>query len=100
MVVGLARSGVAAALALRDRGEEVVGADSRVVDAEVRARLEAAGIKVRDGESGAGLVDGARTVVKSPGVPRQAPVVARRPCAGASRCSARSSSAGGCCRTS
>jgi UDP-N-acetylmuramoylalanine--D-glutamate ligase len=76
VVVGLARSGVAAALALRERGEEVIGTDSRVVDAEVRARLEAAGIKVRDGETGAGLVDGARTVIKSPGVPQESPVVA------------------------
>jgi UDP-N-acetylmuramoylalanine--D-glutamate ligase len=76
VVVGLARSGVAAALALRERGAEVVGTDARVVDADVRARLEAAGVKVRDGEGGAGVVDGARTVIKSPGVPPQAPVIA------------------------
>jgi UDP-N-acetylmuramoylalanine--D-glutamate ligase len=76
VVVGLARSGVAAALALRERGEMVVGADSRVVDADVRARLEAAGVQVRDGDDGAGLVDRARTVIKSPGVPQEAPLVA------------------------
>jgi UDP-N-acetylmuramoylalanine--D-glutamate ligase len=76
VVVGLARSGVAAALALRERGEAVVGTDSRVVAADVRARLAAAGVKVRDGEDGAGLVAGARTVIKSPGVPQQALAVA------------------------
>ena len=43
LVVGLARSGVAAALALRARGAEVVGCDAQAVDAAVRAELEAAG---------------------------------------------------------
>jgi UDP-N-acetylmuramoylalanine--D-glutamate ligase len=76
VVVGLARSGVAAALSLREHGEEVIGTDSRRLDADVRARLEAAGVKVCDGQDGAGLVDGARTVIKSPGVPQEAPPVA------------------------
>src|SRR3954452_16245415 len=76
VVVGLARSGVAAALALRELGERVVGTDARPVAPEVKARLEAAGVSVRDGESGAALVEGARAVVKSPGVPREAPVIA------------------------
>src|SRR5690242_548593 len=76
VVVGLARSGVAAALALRERGAEVVATDARVVDHEVRARLAAAGVLVRDGEDGVAALDGARTVVKSPGVPGQAPAVA------------------------
>src|SRR3954454_18061733 len=75
LVVGLARSGVAAALALREVGETVVGTDSRPVDADVRARLEAAGVTVRDGEDGADLVAGARAVVKSPGVPQDAAVI-------------------------
>src|SRR3954452_123698 len=76
VVVGLARSGVAAALALRELGERVVGTDARPVAPEVKARLEAAGVSVRDGESGAALVESARSVVKSPGVPQEAPVVA------------------------
>src|SRR5436190_216520 len=46
VVVGLARSGVAAALALRERGEAVVGTDLRQVDAEVKERLETAGLPV------------------------------------------------------
>src|SRR4051795_11798149 len=75
VVVGLARSGVAAALALRELGETVVGTDSRSVDGDVRARLEAAGVTVRDGDDGADLVAGAGAVVKSPGVPQEAVVI-------------------------
>src|SRR5687768_15911819 len=75
LVVGLARSGVAAAEALAARGERVVGTDARVIDAEVKLRLAAAGVEVRDGEEGADLLAGIATVVKSPGVPREAPVV-------------------------
>src|SRR5215207_8801537 len=76
LVVGLARSGVAAAEALAAGGERVVGTDARIVDAEVKARLTGAGIDVRDGEEGADLLAGVATVVKSPGVPREAPVIA------------------------
>ncbi len=75
LVVGLARSGVAAAEALASRGERVVGTDARVIDAEVKQRLMAAGVEVRDGEEGADLLAGIAIVVKSPGVPREAPVV-------------------------
>jgi UDP-N-acetylmuramoylalanine--D-glutamate ligase len=76
LVVGLARSGVAAALALRARGEEVTGTDSRAVAPDVRERLTAAGVALRDGEAGTDSLAGVRTLVKSPGVPREAPVVA------------------------
>jgi UDP-N-acetylmuramoylalanine--D-glutamate ligase len=76
VVVGLARSGVAAALALRVRGAEVVACDARAVDDDVRARLEAAGVAVHAPSDGVGLLAPASTVVKSPGVPQDAPVVA------------------------
>ncbi len=75
MVVGLARSGVAAALALRALGQDVVATDARAVGEDVRGRLEAAGVSVRDGEDGVDALAGARTVVKSPGVPPQAPAI-------------------------
>src|SRR3954470_10331770 len=55
LVVGLARSGMAAALALRELGETVVGTDSRPVAREVGQRLQAAGVTVRDGKDGTGL---------------------------------------------
>jgi UDP-N-acetylmuramoylalanine--D-glutamate ligase len=58
LVVGLARSGLAALEVLRLRGEEARGVDRRQGDDEPAA------------------LEGVRAVVKSPGVPAQAPVIA------------------------
>jgi UDP-N-acetylmuramoylalanine--D-glutamate ligase len=74
-VAGLRRSGVAAALALTQRGEEVVGCDSGRVPEEAVERLAAAGVPVKAGAEGVGLPAGARVLVKSPGVPQEAPIV-------------------------
>jgi UDP-N-acetylmuramoylalanine--D-glutamate ligase len=76
LVVGLARSGQAAALALRARGEQVIGLDSghpTGVDC-----LADAGVELHLGEGdgdGVPLVRRASTIVKSPGVPMCVPVV-------------------------
>jgi UDP-N-acetylmuramoylalanine--D-glutamate ligase len=59
LVLGLARSGKAAAAALERRGVEVVGADRK-----------------RGNDGDLTLLDGIELLVKSPGVPRQAPLVA------------------------
>jgi len=75
LVVGLARSGRAAALALSRRGVRVVGADRRA-DVEV-GRLAEAGVEVRLGTEDEELVDAVELVIKSPGVPGEAPLVAR-----------------------
>jgi UDP-N-acetylmuramoylalanine--D-glutamate ligase len=75
LVVGLARSGVAAALALRGRGAEVVGCDAAEIADEVRASLDRAGVAVHAPADGVALLEGASTVVKSPGVPQNAPVI-------------------------
>jgi UDP-N-acetylmuramoylalanine--D-glutamate ligase len=75
LIVGLARSGRAAGLALRARGEEVLGCDGGRVDAGTIGELESAGIAVRESTDGVALLDGVRTLVKSPGVPQEAPVV-------------------------
>lgn len=72
LVVGLARSGVAAALALRARGERVVGVDAGRPEV---GRLAAAGVEVHLDDQGDELLDGVGTLVKSPGVPHAAPVV-------------------------
>ncbi|HJS95172.1 MAG TPA: UDP-N-acetylmuramoyl-L-alanine--D-glutamate ligase [Solirubrobacteraceae bacterium] len=76
LVVGLARSGVAAALALRARGEEVIGCDAGPADrpalAEAAGRLREAGVEVRLDASGVDLAARARTLIKSPGVPQDA----------------------------
>src|SRR3954453_8598747 len=76
LVVGLARSGVAAALVLRERGVEVAGCDSGTVAEESRERLEAAGVPVHEGVDGVALLGESTWLVKSPGVPQGAPVVA------------------------
>jgi UDP-N-acetylmuramoylalanine--D-glutamate ligase len=75
LVVGLARSGRAAAAVLRARGEEVTGCDGGRVEAGAIGELEAAGVPVHEETDGVALLDGVRTLVKSPGVPQDAPVV-------------------------
>jgi UDP-N-acetylmuramoylalanine--D-glutamate ligase len=66
-VVGLARSGVAALRTLRARGEEAIGVDAG------RPAVDLPDVHL--GSDGVALLEGARAVVKSPGVPEEAPVV-------------------------
>jgi UDP-N-acetylmuramoylalanine--D-glutamate ligase len=68
LVVGLARSGLAAARMLRPHGD-VVGVDSG--SPEVPDDIEA-----HIGTDGVEMLDSAGLVVKSPGVPNEAPVIA------------------------
>ncbi len=74
LVVGLARSGQAAARLLARRGESVRGVD--VANPEGAAGLAGDGVEVVLDTDGIALLDGVRTVVKSPGVPGEAPVIA------------------------
>ncbi|MBV9818655.1 MAG: UDP-N-acetylmuramoyl-L-alanine--D-glutamate ligase [Solirubrobacterales bacterium] len=83
LVVGLARSGIAAALALRARGEEVIGCDAGGAGGsaspalrEAARRLSAAGVEIHLDASGDALAARAQTLIKSPGVPSGAPAVA------------------------
>jgi UDP-N-acetylmuramoylalanine--D-glutamate ligase len=74
LVVGLARSGIGAALALRARGEEVLGLDARSSKAAVA--LDDAGVELYlDEDDGVALLDRVGAVVKSPGVPSSAPAI-------------------------
>jgi len=73
-VVGLARSGVAAAVALAERGERVIGVDAGT-PAGMRA-LEETGVELHLNRDGVALLEKVRAVVKSPGVPAQAPAIA------------------------
>ena len=73
LVVGLARSGVAAAVVLRERGEQVIGLDSGTP--EGLEALTQAGVELHLGVDGVALLEKARAVVKSPGVPAQAPAI-------------------------
>ncbi len=74
LVVGLARSGRAAAAALARRGVEVVAAD-RAAAADP-GDLAALGVDVRLGSEDESLLDGVGLVVKSPGVPGESPLPA------------------------
>ena len=74
LIVGLARSGAAIARALAERGEEVVGVDAgNPSEAE---RLAGAGVEVHTDADGSELLSRVNAVIKSPGVPYQAPVIA------------------------
>jgi UDP-N-acetylmuramoylalanine--D-glutamate ligase len=74
LVVGLARSGQAVARLLAGRGEKVRGVDSG--GPKGAERLSEVGVEVFLDTDGLALLEGTRTVVKSPGVPREAPVIA------------------------
>jgi UDP-N-acetylmuramoylalanine--D-glutamate ligase len=102
LIVGLARSGTAAALLLARRGESVIGVDAgspagivqwrdagvtlRDAGVELRAarvelhkagvELQEAGVELNLHSDGLSALQRARTVIKSPGVPAQAPVIA------------------------
>jgi UDP-N-acetylmuramoylalanine--D-glutamate ligase len=74
LVLGLARSGEAAALALARRGVAVVGVDR---NAELDAgRLRESGVEVVLGAEDPALVDDVDLLVKSPGIPGEASLVA------------------------
>lgn len=73
LVVGLARSGQAAAQLLASRGAEVFGVDSgRPQDSETLGDF---GVDAHLASDGLDLVERVQTVIKSPGVPGHAPVI-------------------------
>jgi len=73
LVAGLARSGSAVARALAERGEQVIGVDSG--HPEHAEGLTGTGVEVVLDVDGVRQLERARCVVKSPGVPQEAPVV-------------------------
>ncbi len=75
LIVGLARSGAAAAHALRARGEQVIGLDSSAPAAAPALRRDGVELFL-DSDDVPGLLDRVRAVVKSPGVPASAAVIA------------------------
>jgi len=83
VVIGLARSGMACARALSADGWEVLVVDARD-DAELRRRAESLppGVEARLGGYGEDVAVGADMVCPSPGVPWDAPELARARAAG------------------
>ncbi|MET0603306.1 MAG: UDP-N-acetylmuramoyl-L-alanine--D-glutamate ligase [Baekduia sp.] len=74
LVVGLARSGQAAVALLHARGETVIAVDAGPAQ-NARAGLPQ-GIELHTSTDGLALLERIRAVVKSPGVPATAPVIA------------------------
>jgi len=74
LVLGLAVTGEAAALALAARGVEVVVSDRS--GAADPGRLAGTGVELRLGTEDAAVLEGVDVVVKSPGVPAESPVAA------------------------
>ncbi|HEV3323317.1 MAG TPA: UDP-N-acetylmuramoyl-L-alanine--D-glutamate ligase [Solirubrobacteraceae bacterium] len=74
LIVGLARSGKAAARLLHERGEQVIAVDVGAPPA--MEALAAQGVELHLGDDGLAQLERAGAVVKSPGVPAQAPVIA------------------------
>jgi len=72
LVVGLARSGEAAALALARRGVPTIGAD-RAVDLDT-GRLAESGVEVHLGSEEERLLEDVELLIKSPGVPGESPL--------------------------
>ena len=85
LVVGLARSGVAAAMALRRARRRGGQVRRRSGDRRRRGRAGGGRVPVHAPAEGVDLLAAASTVVKSPGVPHQAPVIAARPSTGPAR---------------
>jgi len=83
-VVGLARSGIAAARLLHDVGAQVTGLDARPVNALGREALALrdAGVRILSGEPDAAAFARAVLVVVSPGVPLDSPQLAPARAAG------------------
>jgi UDP-N-acetylmuramoylalanine--D-glutamate ligase len=72
LVVGLARSGEAAALALARRGLRVIAVDRD--PGRTTGRLAEAGVEIHLGSEEDRLLDDVELVVKSPGVPGESPL--------------------------
>jgi len=78
LVVGLARSGTAAARALAERGTSVIATDRRPEsDLAMVDDLEARGVEVKAGKEDLSLLERIDVVVASPGVPPTSPLLAR-----------------------
>jgi UDP-N-acetylmuramoylalanine--D-glutamate ligase len=74
LVVGLARSGQAAAALLHTRGHQVIAVDSAPAERLQSVELPQ-GVELHAGTDGVALLERVRAVVKSPGVPATAPAI-------------------------
>lgn len=77
LVVGLGRSGVAVARALAPAAAEVVACDEKPADelSKEARELAGAGVELRAGDQTPALLAGVDLLVRSPGVPWEAPLI-------------------------
>lgn len=76
LILGAAESGVGAALLAKSRGMEVFVSDNSRIKEKYRNELTGAGIPFEEGGHREGLTDGVTEIIKSPGIPDGAPLVA------------------------
>ncbi|MBQ4089726.1 MAG: UDP-N-acetylmuramoyl-L-alanine--D-glutamate ligase [Clostridia bacterium] len=79
LVIGMARSGIAAVKLLSLRGAQVIVNDSKTIDkfADGLAELKLPGVEFRLGEDPTTLLEGCDALIISPGVPVGVPVVVK-----------------------
>ncbi len=75
VVLGAGESGFGAAVLAKDRGFDVFLSDSGTIAPKYRERLEAEGISFEEGSHTMPLILSADEIVKSPGIPLDAPVI-------------------------
>lgn len=76
VVLGAGESGFGAAVLAKDKGLDVFLSDSGTIVPKYRERLEAEGIAFEDGNHSMDKILAADEIVKSPGIPLDAPAVA------------------------
>lgn len=75
VVLGAGESGTGAAILAKDKGLDVFLSDSGTIAPRYRRQLEVEGIAFEEGGHTPGLILNADEVVKSPGIPLDAPVI-------------------------
>ena len=81
-VLGGGESGVGAAILGKDRGFEVLVSDKGALEAKYKEALLAEGIAFEEGQHSEARILQADLVVKSPGIPDQAPLIVALKAAG------------------
>ena len=75
VVLGAGESGTGAAILAKDKGFDVFLSDSSTISPKYRAVLEAEGIAFEEGTHSLDRILSAHEIVKSPGIPLDAPVI-------------------------
>ncbi|QZE13341.1 UDP-N-acetylmuramoyl-L-alanine--D-glutamate ligase [Halosquirtibacter laminarini] len=77
IILGAGESGVGTAILARQKGVDVMVSDFGYIAEQYKTELDAYGISWEEGGHSDSLLDNASWVVKSPGIPRTAPIIQR-----------------------